>query len=168
MLDIEFHDVLNAILLAGAILVGCMLVVLGFGALSDTLDAGLWTGEKIEELETTSAEGGEEEFISLGGRPLNEIVVLVGNASDGRQGLAGRATRKLDDIGYGTLDAVNAEIEPIDDSFVYYADGFIVDAIQVAARLNIGESNVRPVPADPGVTADGADIVVLLGQNADF
>lgn len=164
MLDrLERTDLLNAVALA------VVLLLLGMGLLrlldqfSGAVDDGLWAAEGDD---ATSEVAAPAQSASL--RPPNEITVLVGNGSDGRQGLAGRATRRLDTVGYGTLDAINKEGEPIDDSFVYYVDGFKVEAIEIAALLGIDEAQVRPLLGDPGVPTDGADVIVLLGQNIEF
>ena len=160
---LERSDILNAAALAA------VLLLLGFGLLrlggmfSETVDEGLWEAEGGDELPADVVAAPQASL-----RPPNEITVLVGNGSEGRQGLAGRATSRLGDIGYGTLEAVNKEGEPIDDSFVYYVDGYKVEGIEVAGLLNIPEGQVRPLLGDPGVPVDGADVIVVLGQNADF
>lgn len=166
MLDrVERSDVFNAAALAIVLLVLGYALLTAFGWFSSTIGEGLWT-----------AEGGETEELADGGelpnspslRPTNEIFVRVGNGSEGRQGLAGRASRKLENLGYGTLEPKNKEGDPIDDSFVYYIDGFKLEGLQVAAVLNIAQSQVRPLLDNPGVPTDGADIIVVLGQNVDF
>ncbi len=163
MLDrVERSDVLNASALAIVLLALGFLILSAFGWLGDAVGEGLWAstgGESTEELDST-----QDPLL----RPTNEISIRVGNGSDGRQGLAARASRRLQSTGYGTLDPKNRDGEPIDDSFVYYVDGFKLDAIQVATLLNIAESQVRPLLDDPGVPTEGADVIVILGQNADF
>lgn len=161
---VERSDVFNAAALA--------LVLLGFGFLIlnavdwffETVDDGLWTAESSEDLEAIDDDVLGSPLL----RPPNEVSIRVGNGSDGRQGLAGRATRRLENLGYGTLDPKNKDGEPIDESFVFYVDGFKVDAIQVATVLNIAESQVRPLLDNPGVPPEGADVIVILGQTADF
>lgn len=164
MLDrVERSDIFNAIALALVLLLFGYLITLGIDRFTSTVDEGLWT-----------AEGGEaeEDFEFVPGspllRPTNEVIIRVGNGSDGRDGLAGRATRRLSNIGYGTLDATNKDGEPIQESFVYYVDGFKADAIQVAVVLNIAEGQVRPLLDNPGVSTEGADVIVVLGDTADF
>ncbi|MEM7271604.1 MAG: LytR C-terminal domain-containing protein [Actinomycetota bacterium] len=158
----ERSDITNAVALAAVLLALGYLTLYAVGRLTETVDEGLW-----------SAEGGEiEESVDIAGSPLlrpsNEISVLVGNGSDGRQGLAGRASRRLESAGYGTLTPENRDGEPIEESFVYYIDGFKVDAIQIASVLNIAEGQVRPLLDNPGVPTEGADVIVILGQNVDF
>ncbi len=165
MLDrLERSDVLNATALA------VVLLVLGLGLLrvidsfSSTVDEGLWTAEGGDDLNAGAVAAPQTASL----RPPNEITIRVGNGSEGRQGLAGRATGRLADLGYGTLDALNKEGQPIDDSFVYYVDGYKVEAIEIAGALNIDEAQVRPLLGDPGLPTDGADVIVVLGQNAEF
>lgn len=163
MLDrVERSDVFNASALAVALLGLGFLLTMAFGVLSEVVDEGLWAstgGEDTADLEVVA---------SPLLRPPNELSIRVGNGSDGRQGLAGRATRRLEGLGYGTLEPKNKEGEPTDESFVYYIDGFKIDAIQVATVLNIAEGQVRPLLDNPGVPTDGADVIVILGQDADF
>ena len=160
---VERSDITNAIALALVLLLFGYLITVGVDRLSATVDDGLWTAEGGE---------GEEAIDFVPGspllRPTNEVIIRVGNGSDGRDGLAGRATRRLANVGYGTLDATNKDGEPIEESFVYYVDGFKADAIQVATVLNIAEGQVRPLLDNPGVSTEGADVIVVLGQNADF
>lgn len=163
MLDrVERSDVLNATALAVVLLLVGVVLLRLVGWFGTTVDEGLW-----------AAEGGDPEVEVIAPqvsslRPPNEVTIRVGNGSEGRQGLAGRATRRLAGEGYGVLDAINKEGEPLDESLVYYTDGYKVEAIQVANLLNIPEGQVRPLLGDPGLPTDGADVIVVLGQNADF
>lgn len=153
-----------------AVALAVVLLLLGIGLLrmlgqfSGAVDEGLWTAEGADELAADTVAPAQTASL----RPTNEITVRVGNGSEGRQGLAGRATRRLDSAGYGTLDAINKEGEPVDDSFVYYVDGFKVEAIEIATLLSIPEAQVRPLLGDPGIPTDGADVIVVLGQNIEF
>lgn len=163
MLDrLERNDVLNAAALAAVLLLMAVVLMRVVGWFGETVDEGLWEAEGEEIVGDTP--GPDTPVL----RPPNEVTVRVGNGSEGRQGLAGRATRRLEGDGYGTLEAVNKEGEPIDDSFVYYVDGYKVEAIQIAGILSIAEAQVRPLLGDPGLSTDGADVIVVLGQNADF
>jgi hypothetical protein len=159
---VERSDVLNAAALALVLLLLGFATLNAIGWLSDEVDEGLWAssgGEEVADIEVIGSP-----FL----RPPNEVSIRVGNGSDGRQGLAGRGTDRLESAGYGVLDPKNKEGEPIDESFVYYIDGFKIDAIQVATVLNIAEAQVRPLLDNPGVPTDGADVIVILGQDADF
>lgn len=160
---VERSDVTNAMALAIALLFLGYLTLIGFGRLSSSLDEGLWAAEGGDVDDTIDILPGSPLL-----RPANEVIIRVGNGSDGRDGLAGRATKRLANVGYGTLDAANKDGEPIEESFVYYIDGFKADAIQIAIVLNIAEGQVRPLLDNPGVSTDGADVIVVLGQKADF
>ncbi|MGH1493581.1 MAG: LytR C-terminal domain-containing protein [Acidimicrobiales bacterium] len=160
---VERSDVFNASALAIVLLFLGFLTLGAVGRLSDAVSEGLWSSSSGNEA-AEDIEGIEDPLL----RPANEVSIRVGNGSDGRQGLAARASRRLQSLGYGTLDAKNRDGDPIDDSFVYYIDGFKLDGIQVATVLNIAESQVRPLLDNPGVPTEGADIIVILGQNADF
>ncbi len=165
MLDrVERSDVVNATALALVLLVLGYLIVLVFGMFNDSIDEGLWVAEGGESDEAVLDDIADSPFLL----PTNEVSVIVGNGSEGRQGLAGRASRKLENLGFGALEPLNKEGDPIDDSLVYYIDGFKLEGIRVATLLNIEESQVRPLVGDPGVPTDGADIIVVLGQSADF
>lgn len=163
MIDrVERSDILNAAALAAVLLVLGYGMLVAFGQLSNTVDDGLFVAESIDSGEPVEVLGNALL------RPANEVSVRVGNGSDGRQGLAGRATDRLGSAGYGTLTPENKEGDPMDESFVYYIDGFKVDAIQIATVLKIAEGQVRPLLDNPGVSTEGADVVVVLGQSADF
>ena len=148
MLDrLERTDLLNAVALAVVLLLLGVGLLRLLGLFSGAVDDGLWTAEGGDELAADAVASPQASSL----RPPNEVTVRVGNGSEGRQGLAGRATRRLDGVGYGTLEALNKEGEPIDDSFVYYVDGFKIEAIEIATLLNIAEAQVRPLLGDPGV-----------------
>ncbi|MDH3293034.1 MAG: LytR C-terminal domain-containing protein [Acidimicrobiia bacterium] len=167
MIDrIERHDFLNAAALALALLFCGYLAVRWLGLLGVTLEQGLWKSEKVETIDDANSLDITSILIN-GSRPPNEVSVRVGNGSDGRTGLAGRATERLGAVGYGTLPAENKVGDPSDESFVFFAEGFVLDARQVAAVLDIPEANVRQLGAeDVGVTIDGADVIVVLGNDA--
>lgn len=151
---------MNAAALAGALLIMGILLLGARSALGSVWDRGLWDAESIgDEFTAADAEALEDTF---GLRAANEVSVGVGNAT-GIDGLASRATRQLTNNGYGAIDPQNKQGDPLDESAVYYVDGFKLDAIAVASRLGIDESKVRPMPPSPGVEIEGADVIVLLG-----
>ncbi len=133
-------------------------------ALGSVWDRGLWNGEKVGD-EFAAADSAEFED-TFGLRSPAEVVIGVGNAS-GIDGLARRATERLTGGGYGAIDPQNKQGESIEESAVYYIDGFKLDAIRVASLLGIDESKVRPMPESPGVNIDGADVIVLLGLDIE-
>lgn len=165
--SIERHDIVNAAALAAALLLCGILLLRWVGYLGDTVGNGLWHAEKAESVEEALNDIDVASIYINGSRPPNEVGVRVANGSDGRNGLAARGTERLSSFGYGTLTPENKIGDPTDDSFVYYTDGFVLDARQVAAVLEIPETNVVQLGLDEiGVTVDGADVIVVLGNNA--
>jgi hypothetical protein len=165
---IERHDIFNAVALGLAVLLCGYILLRWIGFLGETVDEGLWQAEKFETIQSDNAVDPASIFIN-GSRPPNEVSVRVGNGSAGRDGLAGRATERLASVGYGTLQPENKVGDADDDSYVFYAEGFILDARQVAAVLDIPEVNVRSLGTeDIGVSLDGADVIVVLGNNANI
>lgn len=169
---IERHDIINAVLLAAVLLL--MALALVFGARSlfrtvtggsivdstkteqtvpDTVPEATETTEPVEETTTTLAQV----------HPNGEVKVRVGNAAS-RGGIAGAGTRVLDQAGYDTLGAKNAD-NPSDTSIVYYIEGYQADAAQAARLLGVPEVNIAPMPADAGVPIDDAMLVVILGAD---
>ncbi len=165
--SIERHDIVNAAALAGALLLCGILLLRWIGYLGDAVGDGLWQAEKAESAEEALNDLDVASVYINGSRPPNEVGVRVANGSDGRNGLAARGTERLSSFGYGTLTPENKIGDPGDDSFVYYIEGFLLDARQVAAVLEIPETNVVELGVeDIGVTVDGADVIVILGTNA--
>jgi hypothetical protein len=161
---LERTDIVNALALALALL------VLGYGILrlidvfQGTLDEGVINSERLEVVET------EIDF-EVRVVPSEEIVVRVGNATEGRQGLAGLATRRVQNQNYGVLEAVNIDpaFAPVDDSTVYYVDAAERQhAVQVAQILNIDEASVQLLVGEIGMSTEGASILVVLGQSVEF
>ena len=165
---IERHDLVNAAALAFALLLCGLLLLRWVGFLGSAVDDGLWQAEKSESV-VESAESVDIASVFINGsRRPTEVSVKVANASDGRNGLAARGTERLISVGYGTLAPENKLGDPTDDSFVYYIEGFVLDARQVAAVLDIAESNVIELDSsDIGVNVEGADVIVVLGTNAN-
>ncbi len=165
--SIERHDIVNAAALAAALLLCGVLLLRWIGYLGATVSDGLWQAEKAESVEDTLSDIDPASVFVNGSRPPNEVGVRVANGSDGRNGLAGRGTERLSAFGYGTLTPENREGDPGDESYVYYTQGFLLDARQVAAVLEVPETNVILLGSqDIGVTIDGADVIVVLGNNA--
>lgn len=164
---IERHDVINAVALAVALLFCLYVMLRWFGYLGDTWSGGVFEAEKIETISDEDLAELAAEVAVVGAKPPNEVNVRVANASDGRDGLAGRGSERLAKVGYGTLNAVNKDGDPVDENLVYYVSGFRPDALQIAGLLGLPESSVQPLPSDsPGVSFDGADVIVILGNTA--
>ena len=165
---IERHDLVNAIALAGVLLILGFLLLGARSALGSVWERGLWQAEETSD-EFASADSADLDEV-FGLRAPNEVSIGVGNASE-VDGLASRATERLADNGYGAIPPQNKEGDLLNESAVFYVDGFKLDAIRVASLLGIEESKVRPMPDSPGVEIAGADVIVLLGldieSNAD-
>lgn len=167
MKRLELHDLVNAVLLAVVLAVAGYFMLQWLGSAGAIWDEGFFDSEKVDTIDDEELAERAAEVDVVGSRPANEVSVIVGNGSDGRDGLAGRASERLATIGYGMIAPVNKEGDPVDDSSVYYADGFRLDAVRVALLLGFEEDNVQPLLArNPGVPTDGADVIVVLGNNA--
>lgn len=165
--SIERHDIVNAAALAGALLICGILLLRWVGYLGTTVGDGLWQAEKAESVDEALSDIDVASVFINGSRPPNEVGVRVANGSEGRNGLAARGSERLSSFGYGTLTPENKIGESADDSFVYYTEGFVLDARQVAAVLEIPETNVIELGTETiGVTTEGADVIVVLGNNA--
>ncbi|MEC8974822.1 MAG: LytR C-terminal domain-containing protein [Actinomycetota bacterium] len=99
--------------------------------------------------------------------PPSEVRVLVANGTD--VGGAAGAIREvlISDQGYNGLPPVNATSEEVPEfSFVYYANGYDLDALNVALIINVDSRNVIPMPsALPVADLAEANILVLLGSD---
>ena len=50
----------------------------------------------------------------------------------------------------------------MDDSVVYYANGYAADAASVADLLGLEATAIEAMPSDPGVPIDGANLIQYL------
>ncbi|MBG01153.1 MAG: hypothetical protein CL470_02670 [Acidimicrobiaceae bacterium] len=99
--------------------------------------------------------------------PPAEVRVLVANGTE-VSGAAGAIREVLiSDQGYNGLPPVNATSEEVPEfSFVYYANGYELDARNVGLIINADSANVIPMPAALPVTdLAEANILVLLGSD---
>lgn len=173
---IERHDILNAIMLAAVLLLLGFGIVRGVNSLLNTVDEGIVISTKEEEDETaadadaqapTSAATDDSTPTSeiLQARPANEVTVRVGNGA-GRAGVAGSGTTELAAAGYVPLPPKNGPQR--EDSIVYYVEGYVADAQKVAELLGLEAEATEPMPDDPGIPVDGAQVIVILGATSDF
>ena len=99
--------------------------------------------------------------------PPAEVRVLVANGTD----VAGAAGDTLDNLvaygGYNGVGAVMAITEGIACfTFVYYENGYDLDAQNIRLIINADSANVRPMPAALPVTdLVGADVLVYVGSD---
>ena len=99
--------------------------------------------------------------------PPAEVRVLVANGTS-VSGAAGAIREVLiSDQGYNGLPPTNATSEEVPEfSFVYYANGYELDARNVGLIINVDSANVIPMPAALPVTdLEEANILVLLGSD---
>ncbi len=174
---VERHDVLNAVGLAVVLLAMALGLVFGARALFRTVNGGLVDTSKTEEVADTSDSGGsvttiedestttlEEETTTTEPEVHlpSEVLVRVGNGAR-RGGVAGAGTSIVEQAGYPTLSPKNAP--STEASIIYYVEGYVADALQVARLLNVAETQVAPMPADPGIPQGEALLVVILGAD---
>ena len=100
--------------------------------------------------------------------PPAEVRVLVANGTD--VGGAAGAIREvlISDQGYNGLPPVVATTEEVpDSSFVYFANGYELDARNIGLIINVDSANVLPMPAVlPVADLAEANVLVLLGSDA--
>jgi hypothetical protein len=171
---VERHDVLNAIGLAVVLLAMALGLVFGARALFRTVNGGLVDKEQSEQPETTDPDAAPpaaeettnttEEVTTTSAQVHlpSEVVVRVGNGAR-RGGVASAGTNLVEQAGYPTLSPKNAPSAEV--SVIYYVEGFQADAVQVARLLNLGETQIAPMPADPGIPQGEALLVVILGTD---
>jgi len=95
------------------------------------------------------------------------VIVRVGNGAN-ISGLATSGTRLLSQNGYSLLQGQTKQGDTVEISNVYFAEGFEADAFLIADLLAIGSQQVEPLPAETGVDLDDANVVVILGKDANF
>lgn len=170
---IERHDFVNAALLAIVLLAMAFALVVATRSLFNALDdEPIVTAEKPPETTTTTAEApqvtvgeevAEQTSSTLPPRAPNEVTVRVGNGA-GKSGVAGRATTILANASYVTLGAKNSSVK-LDSTAVYFGEGYGADAEVIATLLSVPITNIVPMPPDPGVEIESANVVVILGAD---
>ncbi len=168
---------INAALLA-AVLLGMALVLL-FGARSlfatlgggdegEIVDAGPTTTVAAPTTTAAPVETTVPETTTTVGvaRPANEVIVRVGNGA-GRGGIAAAGTDIARNSGYKTLSAKNAD-NIIENSTIYYVEGYAPDAEAFAAIMGVAPANILPMPENPGIPPLEAHLVVIFGQDTDL
>lgn len=169
---IERHDFVNAALLAIVLLAMAFALVVATRALFNALDEeSIVTAETTPETTTTTTapqvtvgeEVAEETSSTQPPRAPNEVTVRVGNGA-GKSGVAGRATTILANASYVTLGAKNSSVR-LATTAVYYVEGYGADAEVIATLLNVPITNIAPMPPEPGIAIDSANVVVILGAD---
>ncbi len=167
---IERHDIINALGLAAVLLLMAFLLSLFAGKLFSTSadGGGFITKEKEEEsvvvvtstTSTTVAEEPEAEEVVL--RTPAEVKVLVVNAAR-VSGIASQGSNLLSPLGYQMLSPSNGN--SVNESVVFYLDGYEADAAAVAVVLNMGETAIAPLPESLSFSPGDAHLVAVLGTN---
>ncbi len=163
---IERHDIINAMALSLVLLLCGYAMNRWVDSLSTAWDEGFWQAEKDESGILPTGDEARSAAKIRGQHLPNEVSVLVGNGSDGIDGLAGRGASRLGDAGYGTLQPQNVDGEPVEVTTVYYTDGFKPDAEAIAILLGFDEDHVEVLRDSPGVPVEGADVIVVFGNDA--
>lgn len=171
-------------LIAVAVVVGAIFLGLGFSS-----DDGLFAGAASESTTTTtsaakpdgdngtdtdvqdqeSTEPGDETGEPGGdtgtvARPNNEIHYVVLNGS-GAGGRAGRVSSQLSALGFVPSDPTNVPGGQIDDSHIYYEEGWKLEAQAIAKALGVEDELLSPLPAPFNFEMGDAHIMVVLGKD---
>ena len=173
---VERHDVANAIMLAAVLLLLGFGIVTALNSLFDTLDEGVVSAEKASTLESEAAGSDEDDATPptsdestgssiVAARPPDAVLVRVANGAR-RTGVAGAGTETLQSAGYPTLAPKNGPT--MEESVVYYGTGYAADASQIAELLGLEPNQIEPMPSDPGVPVDDANIIAILGVNSNY
>ena len=180
---IERHDVLNAMMLAGVLLLLGFAILSAFDSFTSTVGEGIIESTKEPEAESTlgaadeddddeeESEVAEDDKVSdetsalINARPAGEVTVRIGNGAR-RPGVAGAGTSAVEEAGYPTLAPKNGPT--MDDSVVYYVSGYAADAAAVADVLGLEPTQIEPMPSDPGVPIEGAHIIAILGVDSEY
>jgi hypothetical protein len=151
-----------------ALLVGLAVLVLGGGAF---LGSQLLGGDDTPEPPNQAAPPPTETEESGGGgggqggeaRPPGETNVAVLNGTT-FTGLAGQLADKVEAEGYERgITETNTRDQTIQESVIYYGDGFRASARAVGRLLSIEQ--LAELDSDTASLAPGADVVVLAGAD---
>jgi hypothetical protein len=157
------------ILVTVAVVLGVILLVKGGGVGFDTdsSDVQIATGQGDGQVEQTTTTVEAPPVTSV---PRSQLNVAALNAA-GVTGYAGRAQQFLGIAGYSSVAPVTA-LNTVERTVVYYAEGFQIDALELAKVLEIDDpSQVQPLPTDEQLARDPAelpadlDVAVLLGPD---
>ena len=167
---IERHDIINALFLALALLVmALVLSILARKLVTTVQDNDIVSSVSSDDVavpvvtstsSTTEPTTSTTEAISI--HVPNEVQVLVSNSAR-VGGIAGQASDILKAAGYATLRPTNGDT--VEQSVVYYADGFEGDAVQVAGLLGMSSEAIAPVTELTSVSAGEANLVAIIGTD---
>jgi hypothetical protein len=95
----------------------------------------------------------------------DQVRVVLANG-DGRYNLVGRNVDRLLPLGYVTIEQTDLAGR-VDRTVVYYRDGFMVEAVRLAADLLVPDALVEPLGTRTITSSDGlGDLVAVLGPDA--
>jgi len=99
--------------------------------------------------------------------PPAEVRILVANGTNVSGAASAVKEVLVSDSGFNGLAPVNDTSEEVPiESFVYYVNGYELDARSVAMIINVPGQNVLPMPAALPITdLSEANILVLLGSD---
>jgi hypothetical protein len=155
------------LLIAGAVLIGFVLLSQGFG--DDPVSSNRASGTEAD----VSADSTPSSTIAdENGQPTldpSQVTVVVANATS-TQGLAGQYSETLAGAGYITSEPATASA-PSDTTGVYFLNDFQSyenEAKGVASALGLPNSVVQPLPAEIALETTGAELViVIIGADID-
>jgi len=123
--------------------------------------------EEVEEISTAGDDAPPTESASNGVlHPPAEVRVLVANGTNVSGAASAIKEVLVSDQGYNGLAPVNDTSEEVPtETVVYYANGYELDAINIAVIINV-KNNILAMPAVLPVTdLNEANILVLLGSD---
>ena len=116
------------------------------------------------ETPTTPPDDGPPDIL----HPPTDVRVLVVNGTT-VQGAAGTINNQLIALGFNGLPPTNTEpVGTATETVVYYAEGFLLDAQDIALDINASAAAVQPVPADvpvAGLAELEANVVIIIGPD---
>lgn len=123
-----------------------------------------------EDGTTTSSTAGEDTTTTAGGDggDRSDVTVVVANAADGVEGLAGRVAGRIEGAGFTDTAAADAD-SSVDEPVVYFAPGAEAAAAAVAELFDAAPT-VAPLPDPPpatGADLSDAEVVVLATAALD-
>lgn len=167
---IERHDIINALVLAVALLFMALLLSIFGNKLFSTLDeqpvitkttTPEVTSPTVSSTTPTTDPTTTEPELAPVHTPA-EVKVIVANSAR-ISGIATLATNSLTPVGYDVLSPTNGNTVP--NSVVYYVEGYEGDAIQVANLLGMAETAVAPMPASIDFNAKDAHLAAVIGAD---
>lgn len=172
------------LLILFAVVIGAVLLGQGFddddgattGSTAQTDDSSQTddSGAEIGDITDQTATDGSvtSTTVASAARPPAEVTVLVANGSR-TDGVASLNSDELNRLGYtvgqptNAIDVATGQNTQVDQSTVYFAEGYQADATAVAEALGIPATQVAAMPvapdAPPVADLGGANVLVVIG-----